>query len=329
MVELHERKSGSPTTRVLLCDLWVIRVKEDIFTGVLFPQLAATNGALILLSTPFGKDHVFYRCFTNRDYWVKIIKSRDCPKITDEILLEAQQLDPLIFRQEYEVEFLDEATAWFPTALLRERVTDDFVQIPETDILLGKHFDGEFYLGGDFGKRGSHTAFAIFRKSLEVVGGQERYRLVHEKQFPMVGEKDEDADIYRRATDYLLALGRAFPIVRGCLDSSNNESIVEQIRVSLPQLEGINLSEPKVRDIMTNARNMVEQGKVRMPYWSATLKEFAVQQYAVGEKGTLHFPKPTIRDPKAPIITNDRLWAAILALYSVRTPTTPGRVTKI
>ncbi len=298
-------------------------VKEDIFTGVLFPQLAATNGSLVLLSTPFGKDHVFYRCFTNRNYWVKVIRSRDCPKTTNAFLEEAYALDPIKYRQEYDVEFLDEATAWFPTRLLRDRITSDFSLVPEFEIVAGtrRYDDVPYFLGGDFGKRGSHTAVVLFAE-VRQPDGTVRYKLAHEKQFPLVGAKDEENDIYQQAIAYIAACNQRFFVVRGCLDSTNNESITEQLARSYPAMEGINLSEPRVRDIMTFARNRCERGEVMIPYNSPIINEMSAQQYDLRPGGAMHFPKPKIG-------TNDRLWATILALYATRSPPVQGSVSKI
>jgi len=298
-------------------------IKEDHFNVTLFPTLAATNGDLELLTTPFGKDHFSYRCYTNRKYWVAKVRSRDCPKISNEILEEAKGLvGPLAFRQEYDVEFLDEESAWFPTKLLRERVTGDFSLISEGDVLLGKTHAGEYLIGADFGKRGSHTAIAVY-SIIRRADGATEVRLTYEKQFPLVGEKSGEDDIFRQATEHILACGRTFNLVRGCLDSSNNESIVEQIRASLPQLEGVNLSESKVADVMSHARNMMEQGRVKIPYYSPTVNELSAQSYEVREKGRLGFPKPEHG------ATNDRLWATILALYAIRQPVTEGYVRRI
>jgi hypothetical protein len=38
---------------------------EDVILSVIFPMLATTNGTAIMLSTPWGRDHIFYRSFKN------------------------------------------------------------------------------------------------------------------------------------------------------------------------------------------------------------------------------------------------------------------------
>lgn len=41
---------------------------EDVIASVIFPMLATTNGTAIMLSTPWGRNHIFYRSFKNPDY---------------------------------------------------------------------------------------------------------------------------------------------------------------------------------------------------------------------------------------------------------------------
>jgi len=55
---------------------------ETTMTNILFPMLATTHGTLILLSTPWGKNHYFYRAFMDPDFSVHRVKSVECPLIS-------------------------------------------------------------------------------------------------------------------------------------------------------------------------------------------------------------------------------------------------------
>ncbi|MDG6907603.1 MAG: terminase family protein, partial [Nitrososphaerota archaeon] len=40
-------------------------IPEDVIAGAILPMLATTDGTAIMLSTPFDRDHIFYRAFTS------------------------------------------------------------------------------------------------------------------------------------------------------------------------------------------------------------------------------------------------------------------------
>lgn len=50
---------------------------EDIIASVIFPMLATTNGNAIVLSTPWGRNHIFYRSFKDQKYWSQHVKAEE------------------------------------------------------------------------------------------------------------------------------------------------------------------------------------------------------------------------------------------------------------
>jgi phage FluMu gp28-like protein len=48
---------------------------EDVIASVIFPMLATTNGTAIMLSTPWGREHIYYRSFKNPNYWSQHVKA--------------------------------------------------------------------------------------------------------------------------------------------------------------------------------------------------------------------------------------------------------------
>ena len=81
---------------------------EDVISSVIFPMLATTNGIAIMLSTPWGRDHVFYRSFKNPTYWSQHVKAEECPLISKEFLEEQRRdIGELRYKMEYEAEFIE------------------------------------------------------------------------------------------------------------------------------------------------------------------------------------------------------------------------------
>lgn len=89
-------------------------VEEDAFLAI-EPSLAATDGGLILISTPRGRSGFYYEAFApNSEYKTMHIKSEQCPGIKKEFLEKRRsQLTENEYKQEYEAEFTSEANTYF------------------------------------------------------------------------------------------------------------------------------------------------------------------------------------------------------------------------
>jgi len=99
---------------------------EYVIASVVFPMLATTNGTAIMLSTPWGRDHVYYRSFKNPSYWSQHVKAEQCPRITNEFLEEQRRdIGELRYKMEYEAEFVEDENSFFKQDLIRE-CTEDY-----------------------------------------------------------------------------------------------------------------------------------------------------------------------------------------------------------
>ena len=91
------------------------------------PMLATSDqGRHILLTTPYGRRGHFHDLWTSDDpAWSRItIKSEECSRISSTFLdTERRALSDRAFRQEYQCEFLEAASAVFPADLI-ERLTE-------------------------------------------------------------------------------------------------------------------------------------------------------------------------------------------------------------
>ncbi len=71
------------------------------------PMLAVSNGRLVCLSTPHGKQGFFFREWHNGENWERIkITADECPRISEDFLREERRSMPINeYRQEYFCEF--------------------------------------------------------------------------------------------------------------------------------------------------------------------------------------------------------------------------------
>ncbi len=102
-------------------------VPDPVYTA-LKPMLAVSSkkglGWECFLGTPFGKGGFFYDSHSSDDYKQWHISSEDCVRIPKEFLLkEKKRLTRIEYAQEYLGEFIDEFQQFFPTALIKKRMT--------------------------------------------------------------------------------------------------------------------------------------------------------------------------------------------------------------
>ena len=84
------------------------RVPDDLYLAVR-PMLAVSQGRLIGLSTPFGRQGWLSDAWHSSEPWERIrITAQECPRISREFLEEEKRKMPeRWFRQEFGCEFLD------------------------------------------------------------------------------------------------------------------------------------------------------------------------------------------------------------------------------
>lgn len=102
------------------------RIPDDTYKAVR-PMLAVSGGALMGLSTPFGKRGWFWEAWdSGGDGWERVkVPASECPRITPEFLEEERRaLGDLFFAQEYFVEFVATSDNVFPYDLVMGVVTD-------------------------------------------------------------------------------------------------------------------------------------------------------------------------------------------------------------
>jgi hypothetical protein len=102
------------------------RVADELYFAVR-PMLAVSGGALMMLSTPYGKRGVFFEEWIGGLGWERYeVPASQCPRISGEFLEEERaSLPPFIFRQEYECSFEETEDQVFTTDMIDRAVTDE------------------------------------------------------------------------------------------------------------------------------------------------------------------------------------------------------------
>lgn len=92
--------------------------------GAVTPMLSTTKGRMVLLSTPFGKNSYFYKCFQDPSFSKFHVSSEDCPRIDKDFLRrEKESMTRLQYAQEYLGEFVDDLMQYFSSDLVKQNIT--------------------------------------------------------------------------------------------------------------------------------------------------------------------------------------------------------------
>jgi Terminase large subunit, T4likevirus-type, N-terminal len=104
---------------------------DDELMAALRPMLATVDGSLIMLSTPAGKRGVFFTAWTEGEGWTRVrIPASECPRLSKEFLAEERrELGDLMYRQEYQLEFVDDTEALFTTDLIARAFCPEVVPL--------------------------------------------------------------------------------------------------------------------------------------------------------------------------------------------------------
>lgn len=103
------------------------RIDDDLYRAVR-PMLAVSGGALIAMSTPFGKRGFFWQEWAEGgDGWLRVkITAEECSRITEEFLAEERQhLGEWWYRQEYFGEFMESETQAFTWEMIKSATLEE------------------------------------------------------------------------------------------------------------------------------------------------------------------------------------------------------------
>jgi hypothetical protein len=281
-------------------------IPENIITEILYPMLSTTNGTAILLSTPWDKNHFFYKAFLNPNYSTHKVRSEENPLIPHAFLQEMQQnMTAEAYKREYLAEFTEAASSYFPQELIRQCIehAQRIALEPYTSIEQ-PITKGDYYAGLDLGKLQDHSALAIIQKDAD------RLKLVYAHEFPLQTP-------YTEVINTVIRANQKFHFKKALIDQTSiGEPVLEELHNQGVNAEGAKLTQDAKTEILTHLKLTMEQQRLALPYDRRLCQQINDQQYAYTRNGKLTFnPPPNTHD--------DQLWALALATYAAKTEHTP------
>jgi len=298
-----------PTFHLVYCDeMNFIRDDVELYDAILF-TLATTNGSFIASSTPASRDGLFYKiCFAPEysDFTRSHVSWRDAVEpngplkknILDRVRRQLES-NPWRWTREMEAEFAEDENAFFPLSLVTGSVDGELNYLP----FEAKLSDRLIYIGVDFGKHKDHSVIA----AIDYDNESRKAKLIHVHQFALETE-------YASVIGYVKALGSRWQKTRQVSTDVTGvgDFITEEMKRSgIPQTVGIQLTIPSKTDILGNLKEMMQSGRLSIPYDSELISEITSQRFELMKSGQVQFSHPEDSH-------DDRLWALALACYGTR-----------
>lgn len=276
-------------------------IPENIITEIVYPMLSTTNGTAILLSTPWDKNHFFYKAFLNPQYSTHKIPSSENPLIPQTFLKEMEQnMTTEAYKREYLAEFTEAASSYFPQELIRKCIENaQQINLEPFTNLEQQIPKAQYFAGLDLGKLQDHSALIIIQKENDTL------KLVYKHEFPLETNYTEVISTTNRAN-------QQFHLQKLLVDQSGiGEPILEQLQQQGITVEGETLSQDTKAEILTNLKLTMEQNHLAIPYDRHLCEQINDQQYTYSKNSKLTFTHTQGTH-------DDQLWALALAIYATR-----------
>jgi phage FluMu gp28-like protein len=303
------------TAHQVICDEGAF-FKDDelVFYNVLYPMLSTTDGALIVSSTPWSKDSVFYRFCQAPEFSKHVVTCDDVVRsglIKQTFIDEMRGQLPLErFQREFLSEFVEDVDAWLTQSLIvscidSQLVPYDFNASPSA---------GGFYMGVDFGKEQDFSVVLVLEKVGSIL------RVIHVHRFPLKTE-------YASVIGYVKSLQdrwRTVQAVYADVTGVGNYIVEDMVRSGIHGVTGISFTVKSKEEMATILREKMRQGEVKIPYVPANRREdvdltaeLNIEKYELMKTGHLQFSHPEGGH-------DDVFWSMALAVYGAVHAPLPG-----
>jgi len=303
------------TANQVICDEGAFFKDDDlVFYNVLYPMLATTDGTLIVSSTPWSKDSVFYRMCQSKDFSPHIATQAQVVQsglIKQSFIDEMKaQLPAERFQREFEAEFVEDVDAWLTQSLIVQCIDSqlqpyDFQDMPK----------GEFYVGVDFGKEQDFSVVLVVEKVGQVL------RSVHVHRFPLKTE-------YASVIGYVKSLQDRWQSVRAVyadITGVGGYIVEDMVRSGIQGVTGVTFTIQSKEEMATILREKMRIGEVKIPYVPARkledidlTAELNIEKYELMKTGHLRFSHSEGGH-------DDVFWSTALACYGAVKAPLPGR----
>jgi phage FluMu gp28-like protein len=281
----------------VLLDEFAFHADSRAIWRALFPVISKPGLKLRVISTPNGKGNKFYELMTGSDDGWSRHSTNIYQAVADGLPRDIDELrrgagDPDLWAQEFELQWLDEASAWLDYDLIDGCEHKDAGN-PEL------YAGGPCYVGVDIAARNDLFVIWVVEKVGDVYWTRE---IQAEKRISFAEQDQRLADVFRR-----------YRVLRCCMDQTGmGEKPVEDAkrRHGDSRVEGVLFTGPNKLTLATTGKDAFEDRRIRIPAAQPAVRaDLHKLRKVVGPTGTPRFVADSDSTGHA-----DRAWACFLAL---------------
>jgi len=304
------------TAHQVICDeAAFFRDDELVFYNVLMPMLSTTDGILIVSSTPWSTDSVFYRMCMNPEYSQHVATWEDVEKaglVKRDFIEEMRQSIPAErFQREFESKFVEDIDAWLTQSLITSCIDANLQPYEFHD-----QPQGDFYVGVDFGKQQDYSVVVVVQKFANSL-----IKLVHVHRFPLNTE-------YASVIGYIKSLQDRWKTVNavyGDVTGVGNYIVEDMVHSGITNVTGVTFTVASKEDMATVLREKMRAKEFQIPYEPVRKRqdidlcaELNIEKYELMKTGHIRFSHPEGSH-------DDVFWATALAVYGAVQAPLPGK----
>jgi phage FluMu gp28-like protein len=288
----------------VLLDEFAFHQDSAAIWRALFPVISAGH-KLRIVSTPNGKSNKFHELITGADttwsrHQVDIYQAVAQGLDRDIDQLQAAINDPDAWAQEFELQWLDEASAWLSYELIATR------ESPFSSTDGSAYQGGRVFIGNDVGLRGDLWVAWVLE---EVEGLLNTVEVVTLRRSTFAEHDQKISDLFAK-----------YKVARFCIDQSGlgERSTEEYQRLYGSRVEGVIFNLNTKQALATLGKSCFEDGRVSIPAHPDIRQDLHKLRKVSSATGAVRFEAD--RDSQGHA---DRTWALFLALNAAITPVIP------
>lgn len=289
----------------VVLDEFAFHEADRTIWAALFPTITRSRTfRLRIMSTPNGKSNTFFRLWDRveklgaagvwsahrTDIYEAVAMGLD----VDIGELREGLADPEAWAQEFELQFLEESSAYLSYEMLAT-CEDPLASVDRTleELDLGA---GDLYLGFDVGRRKDLSVIWLIQRVGDVKWTR---RVIELHRTPFAAQRE-------------VLYGLLPHVRRACIDETGiGMQLAEEAREKFPQVEGVTFNAVVKSDMATTLRRAFEDRLVRIPAEEAIREDLHSVRRIVTAAGNIRFDAERDAGSHA-----DRFWALALAMHA-------------
>lgn len=248
-------------------------VPEEVVAEVVMPMLATTDGTLIMISTPCGRNH-FHRFYEmgvrgENGFWSRTAPSRESPYVRPEFLqVQRELISERAFLTEYEAQFMESAGRVFRTEDIEKCLVPNLPRDPGPP----------FYIGVDWARYSDFTTVAVLS------GTRQEALLVETDRFNRMDWASQIERVARLAEKYPDA-------VLTCDATGCGDLATETLRQRLPHIgvDGFVFTSGSKAELIDGLSWIIERGSLKMAPNPVLQRELEHFESKVGSSGSTKY----------------------------------------